>query len=462
MSFGKKLQRFSAERKPNKSLENESLPPSEAKISTFNESPEPSENLISAVERPKENHVKSQAISDSLAELELRLRAAFGSDHPRAKRVSRADYVEALSPLGFNLVSDGEYFFRQEKLEHLAPVSALAIEAIDKIDGKLLAALSLEPHCAKIDPRGMVFFDTETTGLGGGTGNPAYLIGLIRYISVGSPKDVSEDGGWIFEQYFFVEPATETAMLQAVQKILSKAELWVSFNGKSYDLPLLRERMVMNRLGGGELVAHLDLLHLARRVHRPRLSRVNLKSVEAEVLNFRRVGDVDGSESGPRYYQFQRTAQQREIAPMIHHNHWDILSLVALTCFYGQPVAEWPESDLRSLGKLALRTKNWDLADIGAESLKASGAVGPAENLRGFAAKAAGDKERALAHFERAFRAEAEPVHHLELAKLYEHFLKDPKIALWFTELGTGESEKAQSKREQRLLKKDGKAAKEG
>ena len=185
---------------------------------------------------------------------------------------------------------------------------------------ELVAALALDPSLRDIDPRRMLLLDTETTGLAGGTGTLPFVVGL----------------GW-FEgerlkvtQLLLRRPGEERAMLRLVEERLAEASVLVSYNGKTFDWPLLKSRFVMNRLTPPPLVAHLDLLHCARRVFKRRMTGARLVQLEEDVLGFRRVGDVPGSEIPELYFRYLRTGDGALLAPVLEHNVHDMALLAAL------------------------------------------------------------------------------------------------------------------------------------
>jgi hypothetical protein len=228
----------------------------------------------------------------------------------------------------------------------------------------------------------------------------------------------------------------------------------VTFNGKSFDWPLLANRYVMNHLPVPVSPLHLDLLHIARRLHKPRLNRVNLKALELEVLALERGPDIDGAEIGPRYSHFLRTFDEEALRPVIEHNAVDVLSMVALVGLYGEPLERLSQGDWVSLGRTFKRARALDKAqDIADRAVQARG--GPeARRLHAELAKARGDRDGALRDFESLCTEVDDPRVRLELAKLYEHHVRLPQRALELVEQGTGESEAARAHRMQRLEKK--------
>src|SRR5690606_10056066 len=147
---------------------------------------------------------------------------------------------------------------------------------------------------AACDPRRALYLDTETTGLAGGAGTVAFLVGL----------SFLEDGDLVTEQFLLRRMGEEAAIVARLSERIEQASMLVSFNGKSFDVPLLRTRAVMSRMPALPERPHLDLVHVARRLHKRRLGSCNLTTIEQRILGFRRQGDIPSSEIAPRYAHF--------------------------------------------------------------------------------------------------------------------------------------------------------------
>jgi len=195
------------------------------------------------------------------------------------------------------------------------------IQELAPLDMGRLAVLGNDPALRGLDYRKALFLDTETTGLAGGTGTVAFLIGLGGF----------EGDAFITRQLFARDYGEERATLFSLRELLKGKEFLVSFNGKAFDANLLAARFIMNRmpdyLSG---LPHLDLLHPARRLLSHRLSDRRLSSLEAVLLGFEREGDVPGSEIPQRYFDWLRRRDGRLMADVFGHNRLDILSLAAL------------------------------------------------------------------------------------------------------------------------------------
>ncbi len=177
----------------------------------------------------------------------------------------------------------------------------------------------------------LVFFDLETTGLSGGAGTYAFLIGCGWF---------DDEGGFVTEQHLLVEPEAERSMLQTVAEGFGRAGALVSFNGKSFDAPVLETRYLFHRLEPPcSALPHVDVLHPARRFWGERgddtalqgESPCSLVVLERQVLGARRANDVAGSEIPSRYFQFVRSGDVRLLTSILDHNRRDLLSLAGLT-----------------------------------------------------------------------------------------------------------------------------------
>jgi uncharacterized protein YprB with RNaseH-like and TPR domain len=212
-----------------------------------------------------------------------------------------------------------------------------------------LAALALDPSLANVDPRRMLLLDTETTGLSGGTGTLPFLIGMAWF----------EDESLKVEQLFLRRPGEEAPMLARLAERMAWTDVLVTYNGKSFDWPLLCTRAVMNRVKVPPPRAHLDLLHAARRVFGARVGSARLVAMEEAVLAMRRDRDVDGAEIPTLYWQFVRGSEGSLVTPVIEHNANDLVALAALMAAlderWSAPAAHHDPEDRVSIARLALR-----------------------------------------------------------------------------------------------------------
>ncbi len=169
----------------------------------------------------------------------------------------------------------------------------------------------------------LLFIDTETTGLAGGTGTYVFLIGMGYFI----------DDKFILKQYFLTELANEKELIEQFEKELDKTKIYVSFNGKSYDIPLLNTRSIFNGCKR-KINAHsnIDLLHISRRFWRDMLENYSLQNLEQNILNAGREGELDipGSAIPEAYFSYLESRNASVMQNVIYHNKLDILSLTIL------------------------------------------------------------------------------------------------------------------------------------
>ena len=180
-------------------------------------------------------------------------------------------------------------------------------------------ALSTCLGFAPDDLRRPLFLDTETTGLSGGSGTVAFLVGLAWH----------EPAGLTLVQYFLRDFNEEDALLWAVGQCVRDAGVLVSYNGRTFDWPLLQTRLVMRRAEWAS-PPHLDLLTLARRIFKPRLPDCALQTIEHAVLDLHRADDLPGMLIPGRYFAWLRDGDPQSLNPVFIHNRQDVLSMALL------------------------------------------------------------------------------------------------------------------------------------
>lgn len=347
-------------------------------------------------------------------------------------------FVEQPTPLG-------PLYARCLPFERQHRVGRFPVHLARDANTAMLSLLALDPALASVDMRRALYLDTETTGLAGGTGTLPFLIGLGWF---------SDDGPFVVEQLLLRRPGEEGPLLTRVLERLQRASSIVTFNGKAFDIPLVRTRLVMNRLPPMGDLPHLDLVHVARRVHKARIGACNLGSVESHVLGFGRVDDVPSGEVAGRYFHFLRTGDEGALLGVVTHNVWDIVSMAALVGLYGEPLDGLSGADLAGVAATMHRARRpKQAADIADVAVEKGGGV-PALRTRAALAKARGDRDAALSDFESLAREIDDPALRLELAKLYEHHLKAFDRAIEIVDRGTAEAEPAANRRRARLRRK--------
>ena len=189
-------------------------------------------------------------------------------------------------------------------------------------------AADLNPEIATLldDPAGALFVDTETTGL---AGSMVFLLGIMQVL----PE------GLLLRQIFARDYREEAALLSEWTERLREARLLVSFNGKSFDLPVLRDRLGYHRVAVPDEPAHVDLLHHARRRWLGVLPDCRLQTLEWHLCGRRRAGDIPGEEIPAVYHHFVRTGATGDILTVFHHNALDLVTLADLTLRLAEPTA---------------------------------------------------------------------------------------------------------------------------
>lgn len=188
------------------------------------------------------------------------------------------------------------------------------------------AALSKRTRTALADPTKWLFLDTETTGLAGGTGMYAFLVGLAWW----------DSGGLQAEQLFMRDFAEEHSILHELSARLAERPVLVTFNGKAFDWPLLENRFTLTRaIPTPRLAAHLDLLHPARAIWKLRLGSVRLVELERHVLDARKLGwhreeDLLSAMIPQHYFDYLRGGPADPLAGVVRHNQMDLRGLAAL------------------------------------------------------------------------------------------------------------------------------------
>lgn len=406
-----------------------------------------------------EKHEEPEAPLPSTAQRLERLRSALahacGAPPPRPARRARV----TLPPLDEAPFADVDgVHSRSLRRSPTTSVGRVPIGWAAQADAGWLARMALDGALAGCSPRGALYLDTETTGLGGGTGNIPFLVGLAWF----------DEQGPRFEQLWLRDLDDEPEMLERLRRRVEAAEVLVTYNGKSFDLPVLRSRYLMNGLPAPEERPHLDLLHLARRVHKGRSFRKSLTELERRVLGYQRGHDVGGEEVAQRYLAYLRDGDASPLGEVVVHNERDIWSLLALTGLYGAPLDRLDTEDLPWLARCVRRSGDLSRAGEVATTAVARGAGLEALRAQGEIAKACGEKEVALQAFEAAenLAVEAEATLALseirfELCKLYEHHRRDPASALRIMSASEGgaiwaEKPEATAHRRARLRRKIG------
>jgi uncharacterized protein len=189
-------------------------------------------------------------------------------------------------------------------------------------DLRALKLLMRETPEVVANPEQWLFLDTETTGLAGGSGTYAFLVGVAWW----------EGGGLEIEQFFLRECSEERALLLALRERIAEHPVLVTFNGKSFDWPLLETRYRMSRkISLPTPQAHIDFLHPARNLWRLRLGSVRLSELERYVLGWDRGADLLSGLIPQIYFNYLRGGPPERLVPVLNHNQMDLRGLAALS-----------------------------------------------------------------------------------------------------------------------------------
>lgn len=349
------------------------------------------------------------------------------------------------------------------------PPSLMEHEARFPADEKLFSlsaqALKRLDFDHPFDPMRALFLDTETTGLSGGAGTVAFLVGLGRI----------EGREFVVRQFLMPTYAAEPQLLTRVNEFSEGCDTVVTFNGKSFDVPLLASRHIMCRMDCPiSRMKHLDLIHPARRAWKLRLKDCSLSNLEEKILSMHREHDLPGSEVPERYFSFLKTGELSLLTDIIDHNRQDIVSLstllVRLCQAYAAPAEQMSMLDVFSMGKTlekqGEKTEARRCYRLAAQPLPMTSTArlseircAPMAN-RNLSLMLRRDGERAEAEkiwLDMIRRGQMGIFPYVELAKAREHRDKDYEQALSFTEraleLTKDETERAALElRKKRLL----------
>jgi len=347
---------------------------------------------------------------------------------------------------------EAETFYARHRRHGSADIGSLA-----ELPPDLLETIS-NGSVRDIPPREWAFLDTETSGLAGGTGTCAFLVGVGRI----TPE------GFRVRQFFMRDHGEEASVLDALTRHLAPFRVLITYNGRAFDQPLLETRYRLNRARHPfDRLEHLDLLYGARRLWKLRFDSCRLVELEQQVLGFERQGDVPGALIPYIYFEYLRTGEMARLLPVFHHNAIDILTLACLTGIVpyafkdpaGAPLRNGAEMAglgrwLREAGETEqARTLFRRAIDAGLPDpilFRTLWDVAALERKLG-CGEAALEIWSDLAAAKNPFRPRALE----ELAKHYEHREKNHAMALEMTRTALAfEDSPALRKREQRLLRR--------
>ena len=300
-----------------------------------------------------------------------------------------------------------------------------------EVDARHIAFSSLDDSLGSFDPRKAVFVDTETSGLAGGAGTVTFLVGAGYF----------HEDMFRLDQCFMRDYDDEAAMLHYLATLFERFDTVVSYNGKSFDLPLLRTRFIQHRIPPRVTESsHFDLVHAARRIWKLRLRDCSLGNVEREVLDIERTGDIPSYLIPQLWLQYLNHRNARPLEGVFYHHQMDILSLAALTGWLSQCL-ETPDAlgfdcmdDRQAILRLQVRQKQYtDAIQTGQTLLQSLDSLELRKScleLIAQAAKRCADWEQMTEALEQLIEEIPESIDtRIELAKHYEHRARDLESA---------------------------------
>lgn len=266
--------------------------------------------------------------------------------YPEIEQVLEGEVIS--TPLGPAFVKTIEF---DVQFQH----GIVQLGQVEEISPYFLKLAGKDENLLQLDLRTAMFFDTETTGLAGGSGTYIFLLGMGFF----------SDDKFIIKQFFMRDFPEEPAMLHLIYEHLENFSSFISFNGKSFDMPLLKTRFTYHRIKSQlDDLPHLDLLHAARRIWKRRLTDCSLSSLEQQILHVSRTSDIPSYLIPYTYFEYLRTNNAHPIKKIFYHNEIDILSMVSLAILlnniHKQPGVLLPDKiDLITLTKHYENTNQW-------------------------------------------------------------------------------------------------------
>ncbi|MGC8945823.1 MAG: ribonuclease H-like domain-containing protein [Anaerolineae bacterium] len=351
--------------------------------------------------------------------------------------------VESVLPGSFHETPAGRCWLARTEYPVGYAHGRLPLQSFLTLSADILATIGSDPSLATVPLSQALFLDTETTGLSGGTGTMAFLVGLGFF----------EADRFVVLQAFLRDPGDEPAVIGFLDEFLPRFRWLVTFNGRGFDVPILQNRFVLARrpfpLDG---VPHLDLLPPARRLWRERQVSCALTALERDVLGvIRDQADIPSGVIPLVYRDYLRTGDAREIPRILYHNRMDILSMPVLAAHLGRVFADpLGETDLsgEELGALArwYGEAGWDGEPLLRAALRRTRSG--AQRARWLAelartVKRRGEWARSVEWWQQlALEAPDRVEPAVELAKVYEWHLNRPALALGWAQEARRRAEK--------------------
>jgi hypothetical protein len=323
--------------------------------------------------------------------------------------------------------SEGETFLSKEQYPSHFHYGEMALVDVLNIPTYPAHLLSRDDRLKELDFRKAIFLDTETTGLSGGTGTFAFMVGLGFF----------HEDSFSIHQFFMRDYSEEKASLSMINGMLGSFQFLVTVNGRQYDIPLLETRFILSRYATKiKEMPNFDLLYPSRRIWKGAYDNCRLVTLESQLLGVERTDDIPSAWIPYLYFDYIQTGDGRKIQQVFYHNQMDILSMVALAgrihLVYHDPQAARPRKGIEhfALGRLfwehGQREKAIPCLEI---ALKRCDEDLSWEVMKwlSMAFKKTGQGEKALSLWEEMVRwpYKKDVFPYIELAKYHEHRLKN-------------------------------------
>ena len=418
-------------------------------------------NRLTSISKPEEKS-KSEVLSDLRQKLDRLLEPRKSYHKKVTLPIEKWVKGEVVS------TPEGETFLAKEAFTHDFRYGEMTLSEILSLPTYPAHLLSKDERLKELDLRRTLFLDTETTGLTGGTGTLAFLIGLGFF----------QGDTFVIHQLFMRDYSEERASLFLLKNLLDSFQFLITFNGRHYDIPLLETRFILSRTASGiREMPNFDLLFPSRKIWKGAYDNCRLVTLESNLLGMSREDDIPSEWIPQLYFDYLRTGDAQKIYRVFHHNRMDILAMVGLTgrihLVYHDPEAARPRKGIEhfALGRLFWDHGSIEKAipcfevalnrcddDLGWEVLKWLS--------RAFRKTGQGERARSLWEEMATWHRKKDAFPYVELAKYHEHRLKDFETAIAYVDKAleqtlphlTKEMEILQHRRQRLELKRTGDA----
>ncbi|MDD3626788.1 MAG: ribonuclease H-like domain-containing protein [bacterium] len=325
----------------------------------------------------------------------------------------------------------GSFFLIENKYPLNHTHGKIQFNEIFSINKKFLSLIGKDDRFNDIDIKEIAFIDTESTGISG-SGTYLFLIGIGYFTET----------EYILRQYLMRDFNEEEPMLRDIDSFLDNFQAFISFNGKTFDIPNIETRLILSRIIKDiRDYPHLDLLHPARRLWKRRLDAFNLTFLEENLLSFYREDDIPSEQIPMIYFSYIRTKNPYQIRKVIEHNTYDIISMIGILIkecsvisdYFAQPydimfnVGRFYENLNQQNVAMEIFTKLFESENICVKEFFIKGSCRLAHLLKKMQLK-----DDSIEVWEKliSYSSEIGPEPYLELAKFYEHHKRDIPAAL--------------------------------